>query len=88
VSPMASLETAECKTFLGLQLDDDLLRAEFDAIITAEYPAPRPPRPTATNAVRAACPGVATATDAGTTVGVFRDADRGTRGSRPEPFTA
>ncbi len=46
MSPTASLETADCKPFLGLQLDDDLLRDEFDAIIAAEYPVPRPPRTT------------------------------------------
>jgi len=37
---MSILETTTEGTFLGLMLDDELLRAEFDAIIAAEYPSP------------------------------------------------
>jgi hypothetical protein len=44
---MASVETTDAPVFLGLQLDEDLLRAEFEAIIGAEYPAPRSPHPSA-----------------------------------------
>jgi len=41
---MVKVETADPTVFLGLWLDEDLLREEFDAIIAAEYPVPRPPR--------------------------------------------
>ncbi len=41
---MKMVETTDTEIFLGLLLDEDLLQAEFDAIIAAEYPAPRPPR--------------------------------------------
>jgi hypothetical protein len=44
---MASVETTDAPVFLGLQLHEDLLRAEFEAIIAAEYPAPRSPHPSA-----------------------------------------
>jgi hypothetical protein len=43
---MVKVETADSSVFLGLWLDEDLLREEFEAIIAAEYPAPRPPRTT------------------------------------------
>lgn len=43
---MIKVETAGPGVFLGLWLDEDLLREEFEAIIAAEYPAPRPPRTT------------------------------------------
>lgn len=40
---MMAVETAEAGVFLGLRLDEDLLREEFEAIIAAEFPRPRPP---------------------------------------------
>lgn len=52
---MVDVETADSSVFVGtadssvlggLWLDEDLLREEFEAIIAAEYPAPRPPRTT------------------------------------------
>jgi hypothetical protein len=43
---MTVSETADTSVFLGLLLDEDLLREEFEAIIAAEYPAPQPPRTT------------------------------------------
>ncbi len=42
----AVLETIDDRRFLGLRMDEDLLREEFEAIIAAEYPAPPPPRTT------------------------------------------
>ncbi len=41
---MVKVETADSSVFLGLWLDEDLLREEFEAIVAAEYPAPQPPR--------------------------------------------
>ncbi len=41
---MVEVEPADPSVFLGLLLDEDLLREEFDAVIAAEYPAPRPSR--------------------------------------------
>jgi hypothetical protein len=41
---MAMVEKADVGVFLGLWLDEDLLRDEFDAIIAAEYPTSQPPR--------------------------------------------
>ncbi len=40
---MEKVKPADPSMLLGLWLDEDLLREEFDAIIAAEYPAPQPP---------------------------------------------
>ncbi len=43
---MVKVEKADASVFLGLWLDEDLLRDEFEAVIAAEFPVTRPPRTT------------------------------------------
>lgn len=45
-------EIAETGVFLGLWLDEELVRAEFEAVIAAEWPAPEQPRTTSTGCRR------------------------------------
>ena len=42
---MNIIETASSGVFLGLCLDEEMIRAEFEAIIAAEYPEPRRRQP-------------------------------------------
>lgn len=41
---MTAVEMADPGMYLGVWLDEDLVREEFESIIAAEYPASRPPR--------------------------------------------
>jgi hypothetical protein len=45
-------EIAETGVFLGLWLDEELVRAEFEAMIAAEWPAPEQSRTTSTGCRR------------------------------------
>ena len=49
---MRTMQTTDPAVFLGLSLDEELLRVEFEAIIAAEFPDPQPPRIISTRCLR------------------------------------
>jgi len=76
---MVKVETAESRVFLGLWLDEDLLREEFEAIVAADH---------IPDAVRAAGPVIVAAVGARKAAGDLCGAGRRRGRSRPGAFTA